>query len=153
MQFPKIFYPSKFSSPDEGLEPATLRLKVWCSTDWANRACVISKPETTVRLSIFESQNCWLATGKIWKWLPLYAAKTSFWQFFSWGLFSGTIVRFKLTYLSQPIFHRPHARLAQSVEHQTFNLRVAGSSPSSGHENFLGKKFSEMASLQSFMSR
>ena len=24
------------------------------------------------------------------------------------------------------------ARLAQSVEHQTFNLRVAGSSPSSG---------------------
>ena len=28
------------------------------------------------------------------------------------------------------------ARLAQSVEHQTFNLRVAGSSPSSGDENF-----------------
>ena len=25
-------------TPDEGLEPATLRLKVWCSTDWANRA-------------------------------------------------------------------------------------------------------------------
>ena len=30
------------------------------------------------------------------------------------------------------------ARLAQSVEHQTFNLRVAGSSPSSGDENFDG---------------
>ena len=29
-----------------------------------------------------------------------------------------------------------HARLAQSVEHQTFNLRVAGSSPSSGGETF-----------------
>ena len=28
-----------------------------------------------------------------------------------------------------------HARLAQSVEHQTFNLRVAGSSPSSGDGN------------------
>ena len=28
----------KICSPDEGLEPATLRLKVWCSTDWANRA-------------------------------------------------------------------------------------------------------------------
>ena len=28
------------------------------------------------------------------------------------------------------------ARLAQSVEHQTFNLRVAGSSPSSGDEIF-----------------
>ena len=27
---------------------------------------------------------------------------------------------------------RSQARLAQSVEHQTFNLRVAGSSPSSG---------------------
>ena len=26
------------TKPDEGLEPATLRLKVWCSTDWANRA-------------------------------------------------------------------------------------------------------------------
>ena len=24
--------------PDKGLEPLTLRLKVWCSTDWANRA-------------------------------------------------------------------------------------------------------------------
>ena len=28
------------------------------------------------------------------------------------------------------------ARLAQSVEHQTFNLRVAGSSPSSGGGRF-----------------
>ena len=28
------------------------------------------------------------------------------------------------------------AQLAQSVEHQTFNLRVAGSSPSSGDGNF-----------------
>ena len=28
------------------------------------------------------------------------------------------------------------ARLAQSVEHQTFNLRVAGSSPSSGGDLF-----------------
>ena len=27
-----------FSSPGMGLEPMTLRLKVWCSTDWANRA-------------------------------------------------------------------------------------------------------------------
>ena len=32
------------------------------------------------------------------------------------------------------------ARLAQSVEHQTFNLRVAGSSPSSGDENFENRK-------------
>ena len=24
--------------PDMGLKPMTLRLKVWCSTDWANRA-------------------------------------------------------------------------------------------------------------------
>ena len=28
------------------------------------------------------------------------------------------------------------ARLAQSVEHQTFNLRVVGSSPPSGEQNF-----------------
>ena len=25
-------------APNKGLEPLTLRLKVWCSTDWANRA-------------------------------------------------------------------------------------------------------------------
>ena len=31
-----------------------------------------------------------------------------------------------------------YARLAQSVEHQTFNLRVAGSSPSSGVPTILG---------------
>ena len=40
---PGIFFavtmvPLKHPPPDEGLEPATLRLKVWCSTDWANRA-------------------------------------------------------------------------------------------------------------------
>ena len=28
----------KVTPPDKGLEPLTLRLKVWCSTDWANRA-------------------------------------------------------------------------------------------------------------------
>ena len=33
-------------------------------------------------------------------------------------------------------FGKPQARLAQSVEHQTFNLRVAGSSPSSGGDLF-----------------
>ena len=27
-------------APNKGLEPLTLRLKVWCSTDWANRAQV-----------------------------------------------------------------------------------------------------------------
>ena len=35
--------------------------------------------------------------------------------------------------LFEPVTYRTdEARLAQSVEHQTFNLRVAGSSPSSG---------------------
>ena len=28
----------KKEAPNKGLEPLTLRLKVWCSTDWANRA-------------------------------------------------------------------------------------------------------------------
>ena len=37
-------------------------------------------------------------------------------------------------------FEMTQARLAQSVEHQTFNLRVAGSSPSSGDENFENRK-------------
>ena len=40
--------------------------------------------------------------------------------------------------------HFTQARLAQSVEHQTFNLRVAGSSPSSGDENFETKNVSKM---------
>ena len=26
--------------PNVGLEPTTLRLRVWCSTDWASRACL-----------------------------------------------------------------------------------------------------------------
>ena len=53
-----IFRFSKFSSPDEGLEPATLRLKVWCSTDWANRACVVREPEMPelVRNAMRENQ-------------------------------------------------------------------------------------------------
>ena len=29
-----------YAAPNKGLEPLTLRLKVWCSTDWANRAAV-----------------------------------------------------------------------------------------------------------------
>ena len=59
-------------SPDEGLEPATLRLKVWCSTDWANRACsnmggnfllIICKQRTTntiekYRLVLMLSRLC-----------------------------------------------------------------------------------------------
>ena len=28
----------KYLAPDMGLEPMTLKLKVWCSTDWDNRA-------------------------------------------------------------------------------------------------------------------
>ena len=37
------------NSPDEGLEPSTLRLRVSCSTDWANRAIVTVKYTTLVR--------------------------------------------------------------------------------------------------------
>ena len=33
------------------------------------------------------------------------------------------------------------ARLAQSVEHQTFNLRVKGSSPLSGYAHFFSSVF------------
>ena len=41
-------------------------------------------------------------------------------------------------------FSLTQARLAQSVEHQTFNLRVAGSSPSSGDGNFEEPKITKM---------
>ena len=39
------------------------------------------------------------------------------------------------------------ARLAQSVEHQTFNLRVAGSSPSSGDGNFENRIMLKMTKM------
>ena len=35
-----------------------------------------------------------------------------------------------------PVYLSVNARIAQSVEHQTFNLRVQGSSPCSGEEKF-----------------
>ena len=101
----RIFRFSKFSSPDEGLEPATLRLKVWCSTDWANRACVISKPERRVRISIFECQNCWLATSEIWKWLPLGIAKTGYCPSLSWGHFIANDHEFYVDLLETTHFH------------------------------------------------
>ena len=44
--------------PDMGLEPMTLRLKVWCSTDWANRA---ARSETQVK---FEAYNDFLKIVK-----------------------------------------------------------------------------------------
>ena len=43
------------------------------------------------------------------------------------------------------------ARLAQSVEHQTFNLRVAGSSPSSGDGNFENTVMLKMTTLLPFL--
>ena len=34
-------------SPNEGLEPSTLRLRVWCSTDWASRELTHSENDVT----------------------------------------------------------------------------------------------------------
>ena len=39
--------------------------------------------------------------------------------------------------MSNHCYFERHARLAQSVEHQTFNLRVMGSSPLSGDKYFI----------------
>ena len=47
-------------------------------------------------------------------------------------------------------FRNSQARLAQSVEHQTFNLRVAGSSPSSGGEILKNEKLLKVAHLERF---
>ena len=47
-------------------------------------------------------------------------------------------------------FSMTQARLAQSVEHQTFNLRVAGSSPSSGGEILKNEKLLKVAHLERF---
>ena len=48
----------KVLSPDMGLEPMTLRLKVWCSTDWANRAA------HTVNQVKFEASNDFYASTR-----------------------------------------------------------------------------------------
>ena len=62
------------SKPHEGIEPSTLRLKVWCSTDWANEAgaycrvrtyadyCPVDLKSTalTTRPSMLNSlMSCW----------------------------------------------------------------------------------------------
>ena len=49
-KFKKNFREEKVK-PDAGLEPATARLRVWCSTDWANRAVIgVAR----------ESDRCWV---------------------------------------------------------------------------------------------
>ena len=48
---------------------------------------------------------------------------------------------FKSRVYNMPLSITCYARLAQSVEHQTFNLRVAGSSPSSGGNIFFKTSF------------
>ena len=54
------FENKKVASPEQGLEPWTLRLKVWCSTDWAIRAAVgfplyLSWPQVNRRSTV----NCY----------------------------------------------------------------------------------------------
>ena len=47
-------------SPDMGLEPMTLRLKVWCSTDWANRAPCWSSSKSWLVKRIFDWYLDWI---------------------------------------------------------------------------------------------
>ena len=49
-------------SPDMGLEPMTLRLKVWCSTDWANRAA-----HTVNQVKSEASNDFYASTRQLWK--------------------------------------------------------------------------------------
>ena len=50
-------------SPDMGLEPMTLRLKVWCSTDWANRAPCWCNPESWLVKRVFDWYFDWIVYG------------------------------------------------------------------------------------------
>ena len=56
----------RMPSPDKGLEPLTLRLKVWCSTDWANRAITNGAGEQYVYIadrSFIYHRGAWLYYG------------------------------------------------------------------------------------------
>ena len=54
-----------WGSPDEGLEPATLRLKVWCSTDWANRAHNNNLEKYVSNSLSIKQEECKYQTGKM----------------------------------------------------------------------------------------
>lgn len=70
----------KAAAPDGGLEPPTLRLKVWCSTDWANRArpaTIIFHPHQ-IKLTIHASQTLtiYLSINQTTKQLHPYSPHT-----------------------------------------------------------------------------
>ena len=54
--------------PDMGLEPMTLRLKVWCSTDWANRAGHHFQPVLYLP-SKYWDRFSWERLYPVWIWI------------------------------------------------------------------------------------
>ena len=60
----KLHWMKKKEAPNKGLEPLTLRLKVWCSTDWANRALVMmNAPQEELTETIVPSLKSSLRAG------------------------------------------------------------------------------------------
>ena len=59
------------ASPNVGLEPTTLRLRVWCSTDWASRADVLQRLNGLCLKYDVMKQNKTTHTILNGKWIPI----------------------------------------------------------------------------------
>ena len=85
----------KREPPNKGLEPLTLRLKVWCSTDWANRAAALVNGGVFVKSKSYSS--LWFCTQS--SFLPMSLKETNS-ESESWLLvWSYNIYYFLLFYL------------------------------------------------------
>ena len=59
------------ASPNVGLEPTTLRLRVWCSTDWASRADMLQRLNGLCLKYDVMKQNKTTHTILNGKWIPI----------------------------------------------------------------------------------
>ena len=77
----KQLHSQKNIAPNEGLEPSTLRLKVWCSTDWANRALWQIQADYAANSPSFSKNDCQICHFLI------------MWQQFGYSLDSPAVAR------------------------------------------------------------
>ena len=144
------FYWENFTkdwSPNVGLEPTTLRLRVSCSTNWASRDDMLT---VCLFLKMFSKLNTWyfkLLLNQLICHLCLHEIPW-FADYYCPTLSNITPTYFSKSKQQQRIMFSlkkcirnkfimsTTSRLAQLVEHETLNLRVVGSSPTLGDQTF-----------------
>ena len=144
------FYWENFTkdwSPNVGLEPTTLRLRVSCSTNWASRDDMLT---VCLFLKMFSKLNTWyfklllnqlichLCLHEILWFVDYYCPTLSN---ISLIYFSESKQQQRIMFSLKKCFRNKFtmsttSRLAQLVEHETLNLRVVGSSPTLGDQTF-----------------